>query len=158
MRCRRPSFGFLSLGFPLSAIQVGTSTSSLRFSKPTSGGDSPASPRPHPAGIAVAFEFVQENDDPSPRCGQLSRHDVPNEIEVHTEVVVSDLPRIPAISRHGTPGARSLNTGDTRFAASPTMSRFLTTASWIIGETKNSSRPDSVYASALSMASRMWSR
>ena len=40
---------------------------------------------------------------------------------------------MPAISRHGTPGARSRNLGDTRFAASPTISRFLTTTSWIIG-------------------------
>lgn len=55
------------------------------------GGQALGEPAPHSAGIAVAFKFAQEDDDPSPRCGQLNCHDVPNEIEIHSKVVVSEL-------------------------------------------------------------------
>jgi hypothetical protein len=51
----------------------------------------PSGPRLHSAESRAALEFTQENDDSSPRCRQLSRHHVPDEIEIHTEVVVSEL-------------------------------------------------------------------
>jgi predicted nucleotidyltransferase len=74
------------------------------------------------------------------------------------EVVVSELVSHPGNLAPWHPRRPLPQARDTRFAASPAISRFLTTASWIIGETKNSPRPDSAYASARSMASRIWSR
>jgi hypothetical protein len=148
MRGRRPSFGFLSLGFPLSPIP----SPQIDVEPPLFEGDIwrgsglPRRRRPHSAGIAAVFQFAQkerrfESSLAATQPPRRPRRDRDRHRNNRERACLASRP-----SRAKAPPALAPSTPATR-ASRPgaTISRFLTTASWINGETKNSSRPDSVY-------------
>ena len=90
--------------------------------------------------------------------GELPFHHAPHQVEVDAEVVVDELVAHAGDASPGYVGWALVRGGDSRLTASPMISKFRNTASWVLRSAMNAPRPATVYAAIASIASRTWRR